>query len=39
VYLPPSPYEVCFLSAAHDPDTLAIAARALAEAAREADRR
>jgi glutamate-1-semialdehyde 2,1-aminomutase len=39
VYLPPSPYEVCFLSAAHDPDTLAVAARALAEAAREADRR
>jgi glutamate-1-semialdehyde 2,1-aminomutase len=39
VYLPPSPYEVCFLSAAHDPDTLATAARALGDAAREADGR
>ena len=39
VYLPPSPYEVGFLSAAHDPETLATAAHALAEAAREADAR
>ena len=33
IYLPPSPYEVGFLSLAHDVDTLAEAARALAEAA------
>jgi glutamate-1-semialdehyde 2,1-aminomutase len=33
VYLPPSPYEVCFLSLAHDDLTLALAADALAEAA------
>jgi glutamate-1-semialdehyde 2,1-aminomutase len=39
IYLPPSPYEVCFLSIAHDADTLAEAARALAAAAREADGR
>ncbi len=38
VYLPPSPYEVCFLSMAHDDETLAAAARALAEAARESAR-
>jgi glutamate-1-semialdehyde aminotransferase len=36
VYLPPSPYEVCFLSAAHDDETLAEAATALVAAAREA---
>jgi glutamate-1-semialdehyde 2,1-aminomutase len=34
VYLPPSPYEVCFLSLAHDDLTLALAADALVEAAR-----
>jgi glutamate-1-semialdehyde 2,1-aminomutase len=34
VYLPPSPYEVCFLSTAHDDLTLALAAEALVEAAR-----
>jgi glutamate-1-semialdehyde 2,1-aminomutase len=33
VYLPPSPYEVCFLSMAHDDLTLALAADALGEAA------
>jgi glutamate-1-semialdehyde 2,1-aminomutase len=33
VYLPPSPYEVGFLSLAHDMDTLAEAAMALADAA------
>jgi len=33
VYLPPSPYEVCFLSMAHDDLTLALAADALVEAA------
>jgi glutamate-1-semialdehyde 2,1-aminomutase len=33
VYLPPSPYEVCFLSLAHDTDILAKAAVALADAA------
>jgi glutamate-1-semialdehyde 2,1-aminomutase len=33
VYLPPSPYEVCFLSLAHDDLTLALAADALVEAA------
>jgi glutamate-1-semialdehyde 2,1-aminomutase len=33
VYLPPSPYEVCFLSAAHDDDTLTSAAEAIVEAA------
>jgi glutamate-1-semialdehyde 2,1-aminomutase len=38
VYLPPSPFEVCFLSMAHDEDTLAEASAALAEAAEEADR-
>jgi len=37
VYLPPSPYEVGFLSLAHDADTLATAAWALIAAAREAD--
>jgi glutamate-1-semialdehyde 2,1-aminomutase len=37
VYLPPSPYEVGFLSLAHDADTLATAAWALVAAAREAD--
>ena len=37
VYLPPSPYEVCFLSAAHDDETLAEAALALSAAAREAE--
>jgi glutamate-1-semialdehyde 2,1-aminomutase len=35
VYLPPSPYEVGFMSLAHDPDTLARAADALADAAAE----
>jgi glutamate-1-semialdehyde 2,1-aminomutase len=39
VYLPPSPYEVCFLSIAHEPDTLAAAGRAIVGAAREADGR
>jgi glutamate-1-semialdehyde 2,1-aminomutase len=39
IYLPPSPYEVCFLSMAHDPDTLATATRGLVDAAREADGR
>jgi glutamate-1-semialdehyde 2,1-aminomutase len=34
VYLPPSPYEVCFLSMAHDDLTLALAADILADAAR-----
>jgi glutamate-1-semialdehyde 2,1-aminomutase len=33
VYLPPSPYEVCFLSMAHDDLTLALAADAIVEAA------
>jgi glutamate-1-semialdehyde 2,1-aminomutase len=33
IYLPPSPYEVCFLSMAHDDLTLALAADALAAAA------
>jgi glutamate-1-semialdehyde 2,1-aminomutase len=37
VYLPPSPYEVCFLSLAHDEATLAEAATALVAAAEEAD--
>ena len=37
VYLPPSPYEVGFLSLAHDADTLATAAWALVAAANEAD--
>jgi glutamate-1-semialdehyde 2,1-aminomutase len=36
VYLPPSPYEVCFLSMAHDELTLALAAEGLSEAARRA---
>lgn len=39
VYLPPSAYEVCFLSLAHDDDTLAEAADALADAARVAEGR
>jgi glutamate-1-semialdehyde 2,1-aminomutase len=34
IYLPPSAYEVCFLSLAHDDLTLALAAEALGEAAR-----
>jgi glutamate-1-semialdehyde 2,1-aminomutase len=34
VYLPPSPYEVCFLSLAHDELALAMAADALVDAAR-----
>jgi glutamate-1-semialdehyde 2,1-aminomutase len=38
VYLPPSPYEVCFVSLAHDPDTLARAADALVDAAVHAER-
>jgi len=38
VYLPPSPYEVGFLSLAHDRDTLSRAAAALAEAATEAEK-
>ena len=37
VYLPPSPYEVGFLSLAHDAETLATAARALVSAAHEVD--
>ena len=37
VYLPPSPYEVCFLSLAHDDLTLALAADALVEAALRAE--
>ena len=37
VYLPPSSYEVCFLSLAHDEATLTRAADALVAAAREAD--
>lgn len=37
VYLPPSPYEVGFVSLAHDLDTLAGAATALIAAAREVD--
>ncbi len=37
VYLPPSGYEVCFLSLAHDAATLDIARAALAGALREAD--
>lgn len=37
VYLPPSPYEVGFVSLAHDPATLDTAAWALAAAAREVD--
>jgi glutamate-1-semialdehyde 2,1-aminomutase len=36
VYLPPSGYEVCFLSLAHDARTLAMAREAIVEAAREA---
>lgn len=36
VYLPPSPYEVAFLSLAHDAATLERAGEALTEAAREA---
>jgi glutamate-1-semialdehyde 2,1-aminomutase len=35
VYLPPSAYEVCFLSLAHDEATLAAAAEALTAAARQ----
>jgi len=38
VYLPPSGYEVCFLSMAHDAETLTAARRALVEAAQEAGR-
>lgn len=38
VYLPPSPYEVCFLSMAHDADVLALAADALVAAAGDANR-
>lgn len=37
VYLPPSPYEVCFLSLAHDDLTLALAAEALVDAAAGAE--
>jgi glutamate-1-semialdehyde 2,1-aminomutase len=37
VYLPPSPYEVCFLSIAHDDLTLALAVDALSDAARRAE--
>jgi glutamate-1-semialdehyde 2,1-aminomutase len=37
VYLPPSPYEVCFLSLAHDDEVLAQAADALVAAAEAAD--
>jgi glutamate-1-semialdehyde 2,1-aminomutase len=36
VYLPPSSYEVCFLSLAHDAPTLEAAADALAQAGRQA---
>ena len=36
IYLPPSAYEVCFLSMAHDDFTLALAADALVDAAKEA---
>jgi glutamate-1-semialdehyde 2,1-aminomutase len=39
VYLPPSAYEVCFLSLAHDDHTLAEAGDALLDAAREAAKR
>jgi glutamate-1-semialdehyde 2,1-aminomutase len=39
VYLPPSPYEVCFFSTAHDEVTLDAAEHVLAEAARDAERR
>lgn len=38
VYLPPSGFEVCFLSMAHDATTLATARAALVDAAREAGR-
>lgn len=38
IYLPPSPYEVGFVSLAHDRDTLSRAAAALAEAATEAEK-
>jgi glutamate-1-semialdehyde 2,1-aminomutase len=38
IYLPPSPYEVLFLSLAHDDATLADAADALVAAAEEAER-
>lgn len=38
VYLPPSPYEVGFLSLAHDRETLSRAATVLVEAAAEAER-
>jgi glutamate-1-semialdehyde 2,1-aminomutase len=37
VYLPPSPYEVCFLSLAHDEAVLAQTIDVLVEAAREAE--
>jgi glutamate-1-semialdehyde 2,1-aminomutase len=36
VYLPPAAFEVCFLSMAHDDDTLALAMTALTDAATEA---
>jgi glutamate-1-semialdehyde 2,1-aminomutase len=36
VYLPPSPFEAWFLSAAHDGDALAVIAAALPAAARAA---
>jgi glutamate-1-semialdehyde 2,1-aminomutase len=35
VYLPPAAFEVCFLSLAHDADTLAVSADAFVDAARE----
>jgi glutamate-1-semialdehyde 2,1-aminomutase len=38
VYLPPSPYEVGFVSLAHDAGTLAAAASALIDSAHEVDR-
>ena len=38
VYLPPSPYEVLFLSLAHDEATLSEAADVLVAAAEEAER-
>jgi glutamate-1-semialdehyde 2,1-aminomutase len=39
VYLPPSPYEVCFLSLAHDREVLATAADILVAAAEAAEQR
>jgi len=38
VYLPPSPYEVCFLSLAHDTSIVAEATDVLVDAAREVER-